>query len=91
MIEVFDSSLLTDQTDKLKLYASAGIAEYWIVNLVDDQLEVYQEPYLSASGEGAYRIKQTYRRGETVSPQIFPECEIALQEILPVSKEVADS
>ena len=83
LIEVADSSLHGDQTDKLELYASAGISEYWIVNLVDNQLEVYQEPYLSATGEGGYKIKCTYVRDETVSIQAFPDCQIALNEVLP--------
>lgn len=83
LIEVADSSLHTDQTDKLKLYASAGISEYWIVNLIDNQLEIYQEPYLSANGEGIYKLKRTYTRDETVALQAFPECQIDLNEILP--------
>lgn len=83
LVEVADSSLHGDQTDKLKLYAAAGISEYWIVNLVDNQLEVYQEPYFSAAGEGAYKRKRTYSHGETVAPQSFPECEVALTDILP--------
>lgn len=83
LVEVADSSLVGDQTDKQELYASAGIPEYWIVNLVDNQLEVYQGPYLSATGEGSYKIKRTYRRDETVSIQAFPDCQIALNEVLP--------
>jgi len=83
LIEVADSSLHGDQTDKLEIYASAGVIEYWIVNLVDNQLEVYQVPYLSATGEGNYKIKRTYARDETISPQAFPDCPIALNEVLP--------
>lgn len=83
LVEVADSSLYGDQTDKQELYASAGIPEYWIVNLVDNQLEVYQEPYLSATGEGSYKLKRTYMRNETVSIQAFPDCPIALNEVLP--------
>lgn len=44
VIEIADSSLDYDQTVKLPLYAEAAIAEYWIFNLVDRQLEVYTEP-----------------------------------------------
>ena len=85
LIEVADSSLSTDQGDKLKLYASGGISEYWIINLVDNQLEVYQEPYLSATGEGNYKVKRTYTRDETVSLQAFPDCQLDLSEVLPRS------
>lgn len=83
LVEVAESSLYGDQNDKQELYASAGIPEYWIVNLVDSQLEVYQEPYLSATGEGSYKIKRTYTRDETVFSQAFPDCPIALNEVLP--------
>ena len=85
LIEVADSSLHGDQTDKLNIYAAVGISEYWIVNLVDNQLEVYQEPYLSVTGEGNYKVKRTYTRDETVSLQAFPDCQINLSEVLPRS------
>lgn len=83
LVEVADSSLQGDQTDKLELYATAGISEYWIVNLVDNRLEVYQEPYLLDTGEGGYKVKRIYLRNDTVSTQAFPECQVALNEILP--------
>jgi Uma2 family endonuclease len=42
--EVSDSSLASDRKRKLGLYASSGISEFWIVNLVDRQLEIYRKP-----------------------------------------------
>ena len=44
VIEVADSSLDGDRADKCRIYARAGIQEYWIVNLVDTQVEVYSSP-----------------------------------------------
>ena len=44
LIEVSDSSLARDRETKLALYARDHILEYWIVNLEQDQLEVYREP-----------------------------------------------
>ena len=44
LIEVADSTVAKDQHVKLPLYAEAGIKEYWIVNLVNQQLEVYRHP-----------------------------------------------
>ncbi len=44
IVEVADSSLLRDQRDKTRIYARAGIACYWIVNLVDRRIEVFTQP-----------------------------------------------
>ncbi len=44
MIEVSDSSLQQDRTRKARLYATAGIPQYVIVNLVDDRIEVFTQP-----------------------------------------------
>jgi Uma2 family endonuclease len=44
LIEVSDSTLTRDRETKLELYARDGITEYWIVNLEQQQLEVYREP-----------------------------------------------
>ncbi|HVC99062.1 MAG TPA: Uma2 family endonuclease [Pirellulales bacterium] len=44
VIEVADSSLRSDRMLKLAIYAAAGIPEYWIVNLVDRQVEVNTKP-----------------------------------------------
>src|SRR5579884_1185208 len=43
VVEVADTSLATDQSVKASLYASAGIAEYWIINLQDNLLEVHRQ------------------------------------------------
>lgn len=57
VIEVADSSLQRDRTEKLALYASAQIPQYIIVNLVDGLVEIYQEPKPDA---------QLYTRSVTV-------------------------
>jgi Uma2 family endonuclease len=44
VIEVANSSLLRDQRDKTRIYARAAIAWYWIINLVDQRVEVYSQP-----------------------------------------------
>ncbi|MDB5387685.1 MAG: hypothetical protein JWM11_3331 [Planctomycetaceae bacterium] len=44
LIEVADSSLEADRGKKLEQYARAGIPTYWIVNLRDNQLEIYTNP-----------------------------------------------
>jgi Uma2 family endonuclease len=44
VIEVADSTIKFDRETKAPLYAAAGINEYWIVNLIDDRLEIYRQP-----------------------------------------------
>jgi Uma2 family endonuclease len=61
MIEVSESSLIWDRSGKRSMYASAGIREYWIVNLVDHQVEVYTDPIGSL-----YRTTTTYTLADSV-------------------------
>ena len=44
IIEVSDTTLQRDRTVKKRIYARAGISFYWIVNLVEEQVEVYSQP-----------------------------------------------
>jgi Uma2 family endonuclease len=44
LVEVADTSLEVDRGLKLSVYAEAGIPDYWIVNLIDQQIEVYRKP-----------------------------------------------
>ena len=44
LVEISDSTLLYDRTTKASLYARAGMAELWVLNLPDRLLEVFREP-----------------------------------------------
>jgi Uma2 family endonuclease len=77
VIEVGDSSAETDRERKIPLYAGAGIAEAWLVNLPGDSLELYQEPQ-----DGRYHDLRTARRGETVSPLALPGLALSVDDIL---------
>lgn len=79
VIEVADSSLDFDRTVKLGIYAEAGIPEYWIVNVLDDEIEIYRQPKLDRS----YASMSVCRRGDVVSPLAFPGITLAVDEILP--------
>ena len=65
LIEVADSSLLRDQRDKTRIYARAGIAVYWIINLVDRRIEVFTQPS-GATAVPAYGSFQVYQPGDAV-------------------------
>jgi len=78
VIEVSDSSLRFDRDQKASLYAEANIPEYWIVNLVNDVLEVLRDPK-----DGAYQTKLVLEPTETVSPLAFSDLEIVVSELIP--------
>lgn len=59
VIEVADSSLRQDRTLKKRLYAAWGIPVYWIINLVNNQIEVYTEP-VGMERKATYQQEQIY-------------------------------
>ena len=78
IVEVADSSLLRDRKRKARLYARAGIPEYWINNLVKKCLEVYRDPQA-----GVYTTRFILREGDSVSPLSRPEALIPVTSLLP--------
>ena len=63
VIEVADSSVSTDRSTKQRLYATAEIPVYWIVNIPDAQIEVYEQP---DAASGKYLLPTILRAGQTV-------------------------
>lgn len=61
VIEVADTSLAYDREIKLPLYADSGIPEFWLVNLEQEEIEVYWEPI-----EKVYKNRTLFRSGDTV-------------------------
>jgi Uma2 family endonuclease len=61
VIEVADTTLRYDRTEKGPVYAAAAIPEYWIINLEEQVVEVYTQP----TPDG-YGLMQLYRAGESV-------------------------
>ena len=66
LVEVADSTLARDRADKGRLYARAGIGSYWIVNLVDGQVEVYTQPS-GPTDLPSYHQRHDHGIDETVS------------------------
>ena len=60
VVEVADSSLREDR-DGLRRYARAGLPAAWVVNLVDDVVEVYSAPEADR-----YAARDDYRKGDAV-------------------------
>jgi Uma2 family endonuclease len=63
LIEVSDTSLEDDQTDKLSEYADSGIEHYIIINIPDRQIEVFEHPQ---QGSGKYAQARIYKPGDTL-------------------------
>lgn len=78
IIEVADSSLKYDRETKAKAYARSGIADYWVLDVIDRKLHVFREP----TQEG-YQSEGIFSEEASVSPLQFPTLVIALQVMLP--------
>jgi len=85
VVEIADSSYRIDRAYKANLYARAGIAEYWIVDLAHDTLEVHREPEASpaATYGWRYRSVETLRSPATAAPLIAPDRAIPVADLLP--------
>lgn len=85
LVEISRSTLHYDQTTKASLYASLGIADYWIVNLVENTVEVYRQPIERAEAQFGYDYanRQIYQRGQSVSLLECPEVSIEVNAMLP--------
>jgi Uma2 family endonuclease len=87
LVEVADATLHRDRTTKKQIYAKEAILVYWIVNLVENQIEVYTDP--SGPTENPdYRKRQDYQIKDSV-PLIIEGKEIAqvpVRELLPASR-----
>jgi Uma2 family endonuclease len=84
VIEVSETSYLKDSGPKLRLYASAGIPEYWIVNLLKQQVEVHRQPENRTGKPSGWRYGSVtiHRAGETVSPLHRPDLRFPVDQML---------
>jgi Uma2 family endonuclease len=85
VVEVAESSLAFDRGFKGGLYARAGVADYWIVNLVAGVLEIYRAPVADATADFGWRYGtiQALRAGASISPLCRPDVTLAVADLLP--------
>jgi Uma2 family endonuclease len=85
MVEVALTSRAKDRLWKGGLYARAGLADYWVVNLVDEVLEVYRRPKKAPSHRYGWKYGgvQLLKRGATVSPLAAPRRRVRVADLLP--------
>lgn len=76
-VEVADSSRAFDRRVKLPIYAAAGIREFWLVDLVDERIEVCREP-----GPEGYGSIRSHHRGESLNLLEFRSFRVPVESIL---------
>lgn len=85
VVEISDTTLERDRNYKASLYASAGIAEYWIVDVAARRLEVRRQPIAAADQPflASYSQTQTFTVAQEVSPLAAPHATIRAADLLP--------
>lgn len=85
ILEISDSSLSYDRNEKASVYARAGVAEYWILDLKNRRLEVRQQPGPESDapvGFG-YRLLRIVHEDESLAPLLNPTAELLVSSLLP--------
>jgi Uma2 family endonuclease len=75
LIEVADTTIDRDLGVKANLYAAAGIADYWVFNITQQQLHIFRDP--EANG---YQRQLILQGQQSLSPLAFPDCSLTVQE-----------
>jgi Uma2 family endonuclease len=85
VVDVSESTLNYDTGDKPSLYASAGIADYWVVDLVNRQLVVFRDPQRDSSRPFGffYADATAYAPGQSASPLRAPQSRVLVNDLLP--------
>ena len=85
IVEVSDTTLAYDRGRKASLYASKGIADYWILNLVDGQLEIRRRPVADKKQPLGYGYAELtiLQPADTASPLASRKAKIRVGDLLP--------
>ena len=85
IVEIADSSLYFDTTTKAELYATAGVPDYWVIDLENRQLHFFRDPVSLPAGLGAtaYRTRKTLLPKDTIAPLSAPNAVIHIADLLP--------
>ena len=78
VVEVSDTTLSYDRNTKAALYARAGIAEYWIIDIEGRRVLIYRAPVA-----GTYAAPIAYSARETVACLVRPDAPILVADLLP--------
>ena len=76
LIEISNTTLEYDLNEKKRMYARAGINEYWVVDLRNTELIVFKEP-----SSNDYKVKATFKNG-AIAPGVLPNVQLSVEKIL---------
>jgi Uma2 family endonuclease len=77
IVEVADTTVLSDRNVKVPLYARAGIPEVWLIDLPQEVVEIYARP-----AEGVYQVQRQARRGEQLTAETLPQLSLTVDAVL---------
>lgn len=85
IVEISDTTVTFDRYEKASLYARAGIQEYWVVNLLEQQVEVHRDPCPKQDMPFGYGYAQItlHKADDTISPLAVPNAVILVADLLP--------
>ncbi|MEM9538839.1 MAG: Uma2 family endonuclease [Cyanobacteria bacterium P01_E01_bin.42] len=76
LVEIANTTLTKDLTEKKAIYAEAGILEYWVLNLRDRELIIFKD-----LENGSYTTRQTLLAG-MISPLAFPDLLVSVRHLI---------
>jgi Uma2 family endonuclease len=77
LVEVADRTLRTDLGRKARIYASGGVAEYWVIDLNNRVVYVHRNP-----AAGSYTSRRFVGRGERIAAVFAPDVEFEVSELI---------
>jgi Uma2 family endonuclease len=77
VIEIAESSIDYDRDMKARVYAVAGVREYWLADLTKNLVTCYSSP-----ADGAYRNVRRCHAGQSIAPELLPDCTIEVDVLL---------
>lgn len=85
VIEVSESTLEEDTHEKASLYASGGIEDYWVIDLVNDQVLVFRSPKPEAVSKFGknYASVSAHKRDDKITPLAAPNSRVLVNDLLP--------
>jgi Uma2 family endonuclease len=77
IIEIAESSIDYDREVKARVYAGAGVPEYWLADLTRNLVTCYSDP-----AGAAYRNVRACHTGQSIAPGLLADCTIEVDVLL---------